>query len=198
MDILIACESSGIVREAFRRKGHDAWSNDFLPSDDSSPHHIAGNCVDVIMKTKWDLIIMHPPCTALAVSGNSTYGKGMPKENERKEAVRWTKELWNLAKVSAPKVALENPVGVLNSIGKLGKPQYVQPYWFGHMEQKKTGLWLHNLPKLEKTNDVYEEMMKLPKRKRERLHYLSPSKDRWKVRSQTYRGLAEAMAEQWG
>lgn len=93
---------------------------------------------------------------------------------------------------------MENPVGVLPRLGMIKPAQYVQPYQFGHMEQKKTGLWLHNLPELRPTNDVYEEMMKLPKNERERLHYLPPSPDRWKIRSTTFQGIADAMAAQWG
>ena len=198
MRVLVACEFSGIVREAFRKQGHDAWSNDLLPTDDGSDYHIQGDCVDAI-KQGWDIIIMHPPCTALTVAGNSTYGEGQPKYQERLEAVAWTAKLWQLAKQHATVgVAMENPVGVLPRMAKLKPTQYVQPYQFGHLEQKKTGLWLHNLPPLRPTLDVYAEMMELPKAVRERLHYLPPSPDRWKLRSLTYRGIADAMALQWG
>ena len=142
---------------------------------------------------------MHPPCTALTVAGNSTYGEGQAKYQQRLEAVEWTVNLWELAKQHARiGVCMENPVGVLPRMGGIKPAQYVQPYWFGHMEQKKTGLWLDRLPPLVATNDVYEQMMLLPKRERERLHYLPPSADRWKIRSTTFRGIADAMAEQWG
>jgi len=198
MRVLVACEYSGVVREAFRSRGHDAWSNDLLPADDNSPNHIQGDCVPVI-KQGWDLIIMHPPCTALTSAGNSTYGEGKPKYQNRLEAVDWTVALWELAKKNASiGVCMENPVGVLPRLGGIKPAQYVQPWMFGHMEQKKTGLWLHNLPNLTPTEYVYDEMMKLSKRERERLFYLPPSPDRWKIRSTTYRGIAEAMADQWG
>jgi hypothetical protein len=118
----------------------------------------------------------------------------MPKNNERLKAVKWTKELWETAKANARFVCMENPVGVLPF-----KPtQYVQPWMFGHPESKKTGLWLHNLPLLTETDNVKEVMDKLPKKQQQRLHYLPPSADRWKIRSTTFEGIAEAMANQWG
>lgn len=194
--ILIACELSGVVRSAFRKRGHDAWSNDLEPCDDGSPFHIQGDCITAIT-SGWDMIIMHPMCTALAVSGNSTYGRGMPKHHVRLRAGRWTLDLWNHATKHAKFVAMENPVGVLSGI--IGRPaQIIHPWQFGHMEQKKTCLWLRGLPELLETNNVYEEMMKLPKNQRERLHYLPPSLQRSKVRSKTFQGLADAMADQWG
>ena len=194
MRVLIACEYSGTVREAFRRLGHDVWSCDLLQSDDNSPYHIQGDCIPVI-KQGWDIIIMHPPCTALAVSGNAHYGTGMAKHNERLNSIQWTIKLFELAKQhAAVGVAMENPVGVL----PIKATQYIQPYMFGHTEQKKTGLWLHGLPPLVETNNVYSVMMLLPRKQRERLHFLSPSLDRWKIRSTTYQGIADAMANQWG
>jgi hypothetical protein len=194
MRVLIACEYSGTVREAFRRRGHDAWSCDLLQSDDNSPYHIQGDCIPVI-KQGWDIIIMHPPCTALAVSGNAHYGTGMAKHNERLNSIQWTIKLFELAKQhAAGGVAMENPVGVL----PIKATQYIQPYMFGHTEQKKTGLWLHGLPPLIETNNVYNAMMLLPRKQRERLHFLSPTLDRWKIRSTTYQGIADAMAAQWG
>ena len=194
MKVLILCESSGTVREAFRSLGHDAWSSDLLPADDGSPKHIQGDCVDVLEANElWDLIIMHPPCTALAVSGNATYAKGMPKHHKRLESIEWTTKLWKLATNICDHVCMENPVGVLPF-----KPtQYVQPWMFGHPESKKTGLWLHNLPKLEDTDNVKEVYDSLPRREQMRLHYLPPSADRWKIRSQTFSGVAQAMAVQY-
>lgn len=194
MRVLILCESSGTVREAFRSLGHDAWSSDILPADDGSPKHIQGDCVDVLeANERWDLIIMHPPCTALAVSGNATYAKGMPKHHKRLESIEWTTKLWKLATNICDHVCMENPVGVLPF-----KPtQYVQPWMFGHPESKKTGLWLHNLPKLEDTDNVKEVYDSLPRREQMRLHYLPPSADRWKIRSQTFSGVAQAMAVQY-
>jgi len=197
MKVLIACEYSGVVRDAFIKRGHDAISCDLLPTDAEGPH-IQGDCVGVIESQQWDLIIMHPPCTALTVAGNSTYGEGQPKYSERLTSVEWTKSLWESAKAHATAVAMENPVGVLPRLAGLKPSQYVQPWMFGHLEQKKTGLWLHNLPLLVETNNVYDAMMKLPKRERERLHYLPPSADRWKIRSTTFQGIADAMASQWG
>lgn len=198
MKILVACEYSGTVRDAFIKRGHDAVSCDLLPTDIPGPH-IQGDCVEAI-KQGWDIIIMHPPCTALTVAGNSTYGEGQLKYQQRLEAVEWTVALWNLAKSHARVgVCMENPVGVLPRMGGIKPAQYVQPWMFGHMEQKKTGLWLDRLPPLVATNDVYEQMMMmLPKRERERLFYLPPSPDRWKIRSTTYQGIADAMADQWG
>lgn len=187
MKVLVACEYSGKVRDAFRAKGHDAWSCDLLDSDDSSPYHIRGDCIPVI-KQGWDLIIMHPPCTALAVSGNRWYGVGMLKHKDRLEAIKWTKSLWQIAKDNAKSVAMENPVGVLSK--HLGSPQYIQPWQFGHGETKKTGLWLYNLPELRPTNIVDG--------REQRIWKLPPTEDRWKIRSETYQGIADAMADQWG
>lgn len=196
MKVAILCEYSGVVRDAFIAQGHDAISCDLLPTDSPGPHY-QGDAFD-LLDQHWDLIIAHPPCTALTVAGNSTYGEGQPKYAERLESVRWTVEFWERCKDAAPRVCFENPVGVLQRLGGMPKPQYIQPYQFGHMEQKKTGLFLHGLPPLEPTNNVYDEMMKLPKNQRERLHYLPPSPDRWKIRSTTFQGIADAMADQWG
>jgi len=196
MRVLVACEYSGRVRDAFKALGHDAMSCDLLPSDAPGKHY-QGDVYDMLNE-RWDLIIAHPPCTALTVAGNSTYGEGQPKYSERLEAVKWTVALWEACKKVSPRVCFENPVGVLCRLGGMIKPQFVQPYMFGHMEQKKTGLFLHGLPELKETKNVYAEMMLLPKNVRERLHYLPPSHDRWKIRSTTYQGIAAAMAEQWG
>lgn len=192
MKVLVACEYSGVVRDAFTALGHDATSNDLLLSE-APGKHIVGDCIDVIASQRWDLIIMHPPCTALAVSGNAWYGTGMSKNDERVEAIEWTLGLWTLACTHSDKVCMENPVGVL----PVKPTQYVQPWMFGHMETKKTGLWLHNLPKLVETNNVWWGTMRLPKKERQRIHYLPPTPDRWKIRSTTYTGIAEAMATQW-
>ena len=198
MRVLVACEYSGVVRDAFTARGHNAISCDLLQSDKPGKHY-TGEIIDFLnWSSPWDLIIAHPPCTALTVAGNSTYGHGQPKYNERIESVNWTVGLWEAMKAASNRVCMENPVGVLRRLGGLHAPQFIQPYQFGHMEQKKTGLFLHNLPKLKPTNDVYNEMMKLPKNVRERLHYLPPSPDRWKIRSTTFSGIAEAMANQWG
>jgi hypothetical protein len=122
----------------------------------------------------------------------------MEKHSKRLEAMQWTVDLWNLAKRKAKRVAFENPVGVLGHT-EMGKAtQYVQPWQHGHPESKRTGLWLHNLPKLQETDNVKEEFDKLPKREQQRLHYLPPSPDRWKIRSKTFMGIAQAVANQWG
>ena len=192
MRVLIACEYSGRVREAFRELGHDAWSCDLLPSDNLTDYHYTGDCWPVIAEG-WDLIILHPPCTALAVSGNRWYGSGMPKHQDRLDSIDWTLALYEHAKKHAPKVAFENPVGVL----PVKPTQYIQPYQFGHAESKKTGLWLHNLPPLVPTDNVEDVWRTLPKKEAQRIHFLPPSADRWKIRSETYKGIAEAMASQW-
>lgn len=199
MKVLVACEESQAACKAFRELGHEAYSNDLQECSGGHPEwHLQMDCFGAINLKRWDLIIMHPPCTAMTVSGNSTYGEGKPKHQERLNAVNWTQNLWDLATSVCDRVALENPVGVMRRYGDFPKPKYVQPYEFGHMEQKKTGLYLHGLSSLKSTNNVYDEMMKLPKRERERLHYLPPSKDRAKLRSKTYEGIARAMANQWG
>jgi len=185
VNVLLGCEYSGKVREAFRKLGHDVTSCDLLPSDDNSPNHIQGDVIDVIKSRRWDLIIIHPPCTALAVSGNRWYGRGMPKHQERIDSIEWTMALWEEAKKYAPMVAMENPVGVL----PMKASQYIQPWQFGHGETKKTGLWLHNLPDLVPA-DVVEG-------REQRIWKLPPSADRWKIRSETYQGIADAMADQW-
>ena len=185
------------MRDAFIKRGHDAISCDLLPTDAPHHPHHQGDVYDMLDRG-WDLIVAHPPCTAITVAGNSTYGEGQPKYADRLAAVQWTVHLWNNMKAVSPRVCMENPVGVLRRLGGMKAPQFVQPYQFGHKEQKKTGLFLHGLPKLVETNNVYVEMMKLPKNERERLHYLPPSEDRWKLRSTTYQGIADAMAEQWG
>lgn len=196
MKVLVGCEYSGVVRDAFASRGHDAISCDLLPSDRPGKHYQGD--IMVPLDDYWDLIIMHPPCTALTVAGNKWYGEGQPKYQERVTSAKWTEHLWKCAKASSQKVCFENPVGVLTRLTSMPKANYVQPYQFGHLEQKKTGLFLHGLPPLFPTDNVYDEMMKLPKRERERLHYLPPSKDRWKIRSTTFQGIADAMALQWG
>lgn len=185
MRVLIACERSGIVRRAFRIAGHDAYSNDLVAADDGDTHHFTGDCIKVI-EMGWDLIIAHPPCTALAVSGNGTYGAGKPKHGERLEAIKWTLSLWDLIKKNSDMAALENPVGVL----PMKPAQYIQPWQFGHGEQKKTGLWLHNLPPLTPTNIV--------EGREQRVWKMPPGPERQRLRSETYKGVAEAMAKQWG
>ena len=203
MKILVACEESQAVTGELRKLGHEAYSNDI--DDCSGPRqdwHLKMDCFDAVKLKEWDMIIMHPPCTAMTVSGNSTYGLNTdgtykPKHHKRLEAVAWTQALWDLATSVCDKVAMENPVGVLNTMGRFPKATYIQPWQFGHTEQKKTGLWLYGLEPLKETHNVYKEMMTLPKSKRERLHYLPPSADRARLRSKTYLGIAKAIAKQW-
>ena len=191
MKILVACEYSGIVREAFALKGHDAWSCDLLPTDQPSDKHIQGDVLEII-NNDWNLIIAHPPCTHLSVSGAARWAEKVA-DGRQQAAIKFVEDIWN---ANCPFIAIENPVGALSSRSKLGKAtQYIQPYEFGHAEQKKTGLWLKGLPKLIPTDVI--DVSNLPDNQRQRLHYLPPSKDRWKIRSTTFQGIANAMADQW-
>lgn len=191
MRVLVACEYSGRVRDAFIANGHEAMSCDLLPTDAPGPHY-QGDVFDVV-DYPWDLMIAHPPCTDLAVSGAAWFATKRLAGAQQASASFFMK----LAKLDIPRIAIENPVCVMSSLWR--KPdQVVQPWMFGHMEQKATCLWLKGLPPLTPTNNVKEEMMQLPRNQRERLHYLPPSADRWKLRSETYMGIAQAMADQWG
>ena len=183
--VLVACEFSGVVRDAFAARGHDAWSNDLIPTERPG-QHLQFDCREALLDGKWDLIVMHPPCTALAVSGNRWYGSGMPKHDERIAAIDWTISLWDEARSVCDRVCMENPVGVL----PMKPTQYVQPWQFGHGETKKTGLWLHGLDPLVPTDIVHG--------REGRVWKMPPSETRWKERSRTYVGIAEAMADQWG
>ena len=192
MQVLVACEYSGIVREAFALKGHDAWSCDLLSTDQPSDKHIQGDVLEII-NNDWNLIIAHPPCTHLSVSGAARWAEKVA-DGRQQAAIKFVEDIWN---ANCPFIAIENPVGALSSRSKLGKAtQYIQPYEFGHAEQKKTGLWLKGLPKLIPTDVI--DVSNLPDNQRQRLHYLPPSKDRWKIRSTTFQGIADAMADQWG
>jgi site-specific DNA-cytosine methylase len=183
MRVLVACEFSGIVREAFRRRGHAAWSCDLLPSEDGCDWaHIQGNVLDVIDQD-WDLMIAHPPCTHLAVSGARWF---KDKRIEQEAALDFVRRLLD---VPLPRIALENPISIISS--RIRKPdQIIQPWQFGHGETKATCLWLKGLPKLQPTLIV--------EGRSPRVHYASPGPERWKERSRTLQGIADAMAEQWG
>lgn len=182
MRVLVGCEFSGVVRQAFRDRGHDAWSCDLLPADDDSPYHIQGDVLEVI-DDGWQLAIFHPPCTHLAVSGARWF---KDKQEEQAEALAFVQALMD---APIPRIALENPVSVISS--RIRKPdQIIQPWQFGHGETKATCLWLKGLPLLEPT-DVVDG-------REARIHKLPPSPDRWKDRSRTYPGIAKAMASQWG
>ena len=181
MRVLVACEFSGIVRDAFLDRGHDAWSCDLLPTErDHHRHYQEG--VRGILVCNWDLMIAHPPCTHLAVSGARWF---KDKQKEQEEALQFVRDLMN---APIPRIALENPISIISS--KIRKPdQIIQPWQFGHGETKATCLWLKNLPKLVPTNIV--------EGRQARVHRMPPGPDRWKERSRTYQGIADAMAEQW-
>ena len=201
MKVLVACEYSGTVRDEFLKRWHDAWSNDIIDTESMPERHLKCDVMEAIKSRKWDRIIIHIPCTAMAVCGNKTYGKDKPDHYKRIQAIEWSLSVWDAAVDNSGAVAMENPASVLFPVlrEKRGADiQYIQPYQFGHLEQKKTGLALHNLPRLEETNNVYKEMMKLPKNQRERVHYMPPGPDRAKERARFYSGIAQAMAEQWG
>ena len=201
MKVLVACEYSATVRDAFRARGHDAWSCDLLPTEGDPRWHIQGDVLDAINRGPWDLIILHVPCTALALCGNSTYGYKMPKQNERSLATAWTMKVWDAAVATGASVALENPASVIFPAlrgWRSATVQYIQPWQFGHMEQKKTGLALWKLPMLRETENVREAMMELPRHVRERIHFMGPSPDRAKERARFFPGISAAMAEQWG
>lgn len=181
MRVLVACEYSGKVRDAFITKGHDAISCDLLPTDVPGPHY-QGDVFDII-DNDFDMMIAHPPCTHLAVSGARWF---KDKQKEQAEALEFVRRL-----MDAPirRIAIENPISIISS--RIRKPdQIIQPWQFGHGETKATCLWLKNLPKLVPT-DVVEG-------REQRIWKLPPSADRWKKRSETFQGIADAMADQWG
>ncbi len=181
MRVLIACEYSGRVRDAFLALGHDAMSCDLLPTDVEGPHHMGD--VTELLHMGWDLMIAHPPCTHLAVSGSRWF---KDKVKEQAEALVFVQTLMD---APIPKIAIENPVSVISS--RIRKPdQIIQPWQFGHGETKATCLWLKGLPKLTPTNVV--------EGREARVHRMPPGPDRWKERSRTYSGVADAMAAQWG
>lgn len=181
MRVLVACEFSGVVRDAFLARGHDAWSCDLLPSESKRGKHLE---IDVlkVLDQRWDLMIAHPPCTHLAVSGARWFHL---KHAERTAALEFVRALLD---APVPRIALENPISIIST--RIRKPdQIIQPWQFGHGETKATCLWLKGLPTLTPTNIV-------PGR-RPRVHFASPGPERWKERSRTLSGIAEAMAEQW-
>jgi len=192
--ILVACEYSGTVRDAFRRLGHDAISCDILPTDVEGPH-FQGD-VREILNQGWDLMIAHPPCTYLTNSGVRWLHTDESRWDKLKEGADFFKTLLN---ASIPRICIENPIMHKHAKELIGqdKTQIIQPWMFGHMEQKATCLWLKNLPPLKPTNDVKEQMKALSVKERNRIHYLPPSADRWKIRSTTFLGIADAMAQQW-
>lgn len=184
MRVLIACEYSGRVREAFRALGHDAWSCDLFSSEDGSQHHIQGSVLP-LLSGGWDLMIAHPPCTHLSVSGARHFA-AKRADGRQQEAIDF---FMALTRAPIERIAIENPVCIMSSVWR--KPdQIIQPWQFGHGETKATCLWLKGLPKLIPTNIV--------EGRSDRIHKMPPSPDRWKERSRTYEGIATAMAQQWG
>lgn len=184
MRVLVACEFSGVVRRAFRERGHDAWSCDLLQAEDGDEHHVIFDAVGLANKLgRWDLMIAHPPCTHLSSSGARWF---KDKQQEQQEALDFVRLL-----MAAPikRICIENPIGIISS--RIRKPdQIIQPWQFGHGETKATCLWLKGLPKLVPT-DVVDG-------REARIHRMPPSPDRGKERSRTYEGIARAMADQWG
>ncbi len=182
MRVLIACECSGIVREAFRRRGHDAWSCDVLPALDGSVFHLQGDAL-AHLDEDWDLLIGHPPCTHLAVSGARWF-----RDKQATQAIALD-FVHRLMQAPIPRIAIENPISVISR--QLRKPdQIIQPWQFGHGETKATCLWLTWLPPLVPTHIVNGRVP--------RVHHEPPAPDRWLKRSITYQGIADGMAEQWG
>lgn len=183
MRVIVACEFSGTVRDAFAALGHDAWSCDLLPTERPGKHY-TGDIFSFLDKyPPFDLMIAHPPCTHLAVSGARWFKE---KQAEQAEALEF---VCRLLALPIPKIALENPISIISS--RIRKPdQIIQPWQFGHGETKATCLWLKNLPLLTPTAIVEGREAKV--------HRMSPGPDRWRERSRTYKGIAVAMAEQWG
>lgn len=205
MRLLVACEFSGIVRDAFIRRGHDAISCDLLSTESPGPH-IQGDVLQ-ILNDGWDMIIAHPPCIHLAASGARWFAEKQA-DGRQQEGIDFFMALINSP---AHKIAVENPVGIMSRLYR--KPdQIIQPWHFGHEVQKSTCLWLKNLPKLVPTNIVNRGMVYVDprgnkhggqftmraKRAYSPMNLLAPSEERWKIRSRTFHGIAEAMAEQWG
>lgn len=190
MRVLIACEFSGTVRRAFRALGHDAWSCDLLPAEDGG-QHLQGDMRRWI-RADWDLLIAHPPCTDLAVSGARWFSD---KREQQEQALRF---VYDCLSAPVPRICVENPISVISS--RVRKPdQIIQPHQFGHPEFKSTCLWLKDLPRLVPTNPLAIPAKGSDEWKAwNKVHRMPPSDSRWKERSKTYDGIAQAMADQWG
>ena len=191
--ILIACEESGIVVNEFRKLGFtNAFSCDVLPTSGGHPEwHIQGD-VTTLLEQEWDMVIAFPPCTHLAVSGAAWFEQKR-KDGRQQQGIDF---FMKFTELNCP-YAIENPIGIMSTIYKRPS-QIIQPWMFGYAESKATCLWLKGLPLLTETNNVKKEYDSLPKNQRQRIHYLPPSKDRSRIRSKTFPGIAKAMAEQWG
>lgn len=185
MKVLIACEYSGRVRQAFRAMGHDAWSCDlYEPAEDNSPNHFTADALEIAHSHVWDLMVAHPPCTHLSVSGARHFA-AKRADGRQQAAIQF---FLALARAPIARIAIENPVCIMSSIWR--KPdQTLQPWQYGHGETKATCLWLKNLPPLVPTNIVSG--------REARIHKMPPSPSRWKERSRTFEGIAQAMAQQW-
>jgi hypothetical protein len=192
MKVLVACEYSGTVRDAFKSRGHEAWSCDLLPTDRPGLHH-QGDVVEFIKNNpSWDLMIAHPPCTYLASSGLHWNKRIAGRDKLTLESLEFVTLLFN---APIPKIVLENPIGRINTA--IRKPdQIIQPWMFGEDASKSTCLWLKGVNKLEPTNIIKKD--RYANQTASGQNNLGPSKDRWKIRSTTYQGIANAMAEQWG
>lgn len=187
--VLVGCEESQTICRAFREAGHEAYSCDLEPTRGNPNWHYQQDIMDVIPTRQWGLIILHPDCTAMAVSGNRWYGRGMPLHHKREQAIAWTMRLWELAKQHSERAALENPVSVI--FQHLNAPVfYLQPHEHGHGETKKTGFALHNLEPLKPTNKVAG--------REQRIWKMPPSATRKRDRSQTFPGVAQAVVQGWG
>ena len=200
MRVLVACEESQVVTKAFRALGHEAYSNDIQEcSGGKRQWHKLGSA-EAFLGEEWDMIIAHPPCTYLTNSGV----RWLTGKNARSERWQQLDEGARFFKMfldhPCKKIAVENPIMHKYAVERVGRKhdQLIQPYMFGHTERKATCFWLKGLPPLQETNNVKEEMLKLPKREQQKIYYLPPSKDRAKLRSKTFEGIAQAMAEQWG
>ena len=192
LKVLVACEYSGRVRDAFIARGHNAMSCDLLPTDATGPHY-QGDVFDVI-NDGWDLMIAHPPCTYLSVSGMHWTTRGLRDPQLTEDALAFVQRLMN---APIERIAIENPISIISS--RIRKPdQIIQPWWFGHDASKKTCLWLKNLPLLKPTDMLPgDAKTRRGNQTASGQNKLPPSKDRWKIRSETYQGIADAMAAQW-
>lgn len=204
MRVLVACEFSGVAREAFRKRGHDAWSCDLLPAADGSPHHFQDDVLNYYLADDWDLMIAHPPCTYLTCAQNKwmlpRYADRFPnRKQQQREGIEFFLEL---ASSSIPRIAIENPVGIMST--HYCKPdQIIEPYHYGHDARKKTALWLTGLPKLIPTNIVVPTIVttrggNTMSKWHVNCGQASNMAERAMLRSVTFQGIANAMAEQWG
>lgn len=194
--VLVACEFSAVVRDAFRARGFDAWSIDLLPTEGDPEFHIQGDA-SLALGEGWDLLIAHPPCTYLTKAGvrwlHTQEGRWQRMEND-------AKFFRSFLEAPVDRIAVENPVMHRYATEVVGRKQdqVVQPWMFGHLESKGTGLWLKDLPLLQPTDNVREATMALTPRERDRVHWAAPGPNRWRARSRSYTGIAAAMADQWG